>query len=143
GPPINYGSLANALTHTYTTFGTYTITVQLYNPNPGIICINGQEEQQLPSSMVTIGTIEVIIDENCCPDNEINTYARNNCVGEVQHFTAQNYAGISVSWDFGDGSSSTSLNPDHTYSNPGNYTVTLTTSGPSSCSDTTSIVVPI
>src|SRR5690606_28475555 len=45
GPPINYGSLANALTHTYTTFGTYTITVQLYNPNPGIICINGQEEQ--------------------------------------------------------------------------------------------------
>jgi PKD repeat protein len=33
-------------------------------------------------------------------------------------------------WDFGDGSSSTELDPVHTYVNPGKYSVTLTVSGP-------------
>ncbi len=49
------------------------------------------------------------------------------------------------SWTFGDGGTSTSQNPGHTYANPGNYTVTLTVSGPTGTSepDTASIsVVP-
>jgi PKD repeat protein len=33
-------------------------------------------------------------------------------------------------WDFGDGETSTEQNPSHTYGNPGNYTVSLTASGP-------------
>lgn len=37
---------------------------------------------------------------------------------------SQNYA--SVNWDFGDGTSSTEVNPVHTYSAVGNYTVKLT-----------------
>ncbi len=36
----------------------------------------------------------------------------------------------SWSWDFGDGSTSTSRNPSHTYASPGTYTVNLTVSGP-------------
>lgn len=32
-------------------------------------------------------------------------------------------------WDFGDGTTSTVRNPNHTYGNPGNYTVTLTVRG--------------
>jgi len=39
-------------------------------------------------------------------------------------------------WDFGDGTTSTSQNPSHTYTNPGNYTVTLTVSS-GSCQMTT------
>ncbi|RLC76746.1 MAG: hypothetical protein DRI61_12715 [Chloroflexi bacterium] len=35
----------------------------------------------------------------------------------------------SYSWDFGDGSGSTSLNPIHTYGVPGSYTVTFTATG--------------
>ena len=34
------------------------------------------------------------------------------------------------SWDFGDGTTSTEQNPTHTYNNPGNYTVSLTVTGP-------------
>ncbi len=40
--------------------------------------------------------------------------------------TTVNYQpGDSIRWTFGDGSSSTSVNPDHVYSQPGNYTVCL------------------
>ena len=35
------------------------------------------------------------------------------------------------SWDFGDGSTSTEQNPVHTYTRPGNYTVSLTVTGSS------------
>ena len=39
----------------------------------------------------------------------------------------------SRSWDFGDGTTSIALNPTHTYTTAGNYTVTLTISDPSGC----------
>ncbi|SCG84725.1 PKD domain-containing protein [Methanobacterium congolense] len=48
-------------------------------------------------------------------------------------------------WDFGDGVTSTEQNPTHTYTKPGNYTVTLTTSnlaGNSTLTKTSYITVP-
>jgi PKD repeat protein len=48
----------------------------------------------------------------------------------------------SWSWNFGDGGTSTQQNPQHTYSNPGNYTVSLTVTnatGFNSTSDTITI----
>ena len=47
------------------------------------------------------------------------------------HFTGSNSSDpdgnpIAFSWDFGDGQNSTATNPDHTYSNNGSYTATLT-----------------
>lgn len=45
-------------------------------------------------------------------------------------------------WDFGDGGTSTSQNPTHTYANPGNYIVCLTSAnscGPSTFCDTVTI----
>jgi len=51
-----------------------------------------------------------------------------NSPAEVQ-FTNQSQNALSYSWDFGDGTSSTSLNPAHTYSNLGAYTVTLIADG--------------
>jgi len=53
----------------------------------------------------------------------------------------------SRSWNFGDGGSSTSANPTHTYTTPGNYsvtyTVTITGGQDGSCSDTKTKTVSI
>ncbi|QEE49813.1 PKD domain-containing protein [Flavobacterium alkalisoli] len=48
-----------------------------------------------------------------------------------------------VSWDFGDGSFSSELDPTHTYVREGTYTVTLTVVYPYGCTDTYSIVLEI
>jgi PKD repeat protein len=44
-------------------------------------------------------------------------------------FTNLSSGATSYSWDFGDGNTSTATNPANTYSNAGNYTVTLTAMG--------------
>ncbi len=40
-------------------------------------------------------------------------------------FDNNTIGGITYNWDFGDGNSTTSANPTHTYTSPGTYTVTL------------------
>ncbi|MCO6175242.1 T9SS type B sorting domain-containing protein [Flavobacterium sp. NRK F10] len=53
---------------------------------------------------------------------------QNACVGENVIFNLSNVNIVSASWNFGDGSTSNSLNPNHVYANPGTYTVSVTTS---------------
>ncbi|GIV22386.1 MAG: hypothetical protein KatS3mg025_0045 [Bacteroidia bacterium] len=57
------------------------------------------------------------------------------CVGTPIRFTNRSQNALSVQWDFGDGTTSTSLNPTHTYTQPGTYTVTLTASVSPTCTD--------
>ena len=45
-------------------------------------------------------------------------------------FTNTSYYSNAYYWDFGDGNTSTSTNPSHTYSNYGTYTVSLIANGP-------------
>ena len=53
--------------------------------------------------------------------------ADNNCLNEVFDFSLDSYGTIqSVVWDFGDGNSSTLLQPSHQYANSGSYTVKAT-----------------
>ncbi len=46
------------------------------------------------------------------------------------NFSYSGNAGYTVSWNFGDGSTSTQMNPTHTYATQGNYVVTMTVSNP-------------
>lgn len=60
------------------------------------------------------------------------------CFGESVRFTDSSFSGspvISRRWDFGDGVSSTEVNPLHQYSTPGNYTVKLTVTTRYGCQD--------
>lgn len=56
-------------------------------------------------------------------------FSANIATGNLVSFTNQSGNGVSYVWNFGDGTSSTAVNPTHTYSNSGNYNVTLSTTG--------------
>ncbi|WP_417355671.1 T9SS type B sorting domain-containing protein [Flavobacterium sp.] len=59
---------------------------------------------------------------------EISIEVSNACLGEESLFEMNIYGTIdSIMWDFGDGTPTTpQLNPTHTYSSPGNYTILAT-----------------
>ncbi len=61
-----------------------------------------------------------------CPTASF-TIQNNGCVGPCEiTFINQSINATSYHWDFGDGNTSTEVNPKHTYQNAGTYTVTLT-----------------
>ncbi|PKP21071.1 MAG: hypothetical protein CVU05_07570, partial [Bacteroidetes bacterium HGW-Bacteroidetes-21] len=65
------------------------------------------------------------------------------CLGQPVQFTNTSMYSTSYTWYFGDGSTSTDINPTHVYTSPGNYTVSLAAENPSSCNlaDSTSKLV--
>ena len=62
-------------------------------------------------------------------------------VNEATSFSNSSTAGASYLWNFGDGSTSTDMEPTHTYTVPGTYTVTLTVTVDNCVSTTTGTVV--
>tara|TARA_R110002049_G_scaffold1537_3_gene11847 strand:- start:2351 stop:3823 length:1473 start_codon:yes stop_codon:yes gene_type:complete len=59
------------------------------------------------------------------------------------NFTDASILAVSHSWDFGDGNSSTEVNPIHTYASDGSYDVTLTTTNDAGVSRSVTKVVPV
>lgn len=59
-----------------------------------------------------------------------------SCVNTDIHFNNFSIGTTQLSWDFGDGSSSTLSNPVHSYSSPGTYSVSLRIIGQNGCKDT-------
>jgi PKD repeat protein len=90
--------------HTYTSPGTYTVS--LYAAGCGY------------DTATTTVTVH--------PMPQIDfSLLDSSCVNQAVSFLNQSTNIASVSWDFGDGTTSTLTNPTHTYLNPGIYTVTL------------------
>ncbi|MEA3497011.1 MAG: PKD domain-containing protein [Bacteroidota bacterium] len=58
------------------------------------------------------------------------------CVPVVIQFNDQSTNASYWNWSFGDGGSSTSQNPTHTYTNPGTYSISLHITNQKGCSDT-------
>ncbi|WP_296685806.1 T9SS type B sorting domain-containing protein [Flavobacterium sp.] len=66
----------------------------------------------------------------------------NLCLGTPTTFELNTTATVNTAnWDFGDGASSTSLNPTHTYTNAGTYTITVTITTPEGTSTETKEIV--
>ncbi len=55
------------------------------------------------------------------------------CAPLTVNFTNNSNNGLSYVWNFGDGTSSTTFSPTHTFSGPGTYTVSLTASNANAC----------
>lgn len=106
------------------------------------------EEKNLSYAFTTAGphTIKLLSGIPGCEDEVQHTldpliqgptigfYFNGTCLDDVTTFTNTSSGEIdSYSWSFGDGNSSSSYDPDHTYVEGGSYDVTLTGISPTGC----------
>ena len=121
----NTGATSQSITVTDSTQGT-VYSCQLTSVTGCIVNISTQITLVQPQA-----TFNIV---NTCYSNAIFTN------------TTSIPAGITLDtfyWDFGDGTTSTLQNPVHSYSAPGNYTVTFTISNSQGCTTSTSSVVTV
>jgi len=123
------GYMGGTTVHNYTSPGTYTVALYMVTSDSmtqTVICQDTAYQQVTVGYPACGATIAY-------QDNGNGTYT----------FTASNPAGtpgLSYSWNFGDGSTTTGNPATHTYTSGGGYTVTLTVTG-GGCSYSNSIVL--
>lgn len=89
---------------------------------------NGKGEIGLPQFIQSYFNIGIIIQDNC--------------FGDISSFSLSGNELVSTAtWDFGDGTTSTDINPTHTYLTAGTFTVSVTANGPSGSSTKTRDIV--
>ena len=123
----NFGDLSTSTTlnpfHTYTQFGTYTIT---------LIVTNASGCSDTTTQNITLPAVA----------QASFTFAVDSCL-RFATFTNTSLNGFSYYWNFGDGNNSTQQSPTHTYSANNIYNVTLIVTGNSGCNDTITQPVPV
>lgn len=96
--------------HTYATWGQYSITLVVYSPFCADTVTQLVEIQPPLPTASFIGS-----GEGCAP--------------LTVQFINTSLGGLSYQWNFGDGGTSSATDPVHTYTVPGTYTVSLTAQG--------------
>jgi len=110
--------------HTYTSARNFSVTLQIKNTNG---CISTLIRPSLVK--INTGVLAQFRNDNpqtCTAPVTINFQNQSTGTGVVNYL-----------WDFGDNTSSTLLNPSHTFSTQGSYTVKLIVTNSNGCSDTT------
>jgi PKD repeat protein len=107
-------SMAQVLSHTYTTPGTYTVILSVTGPG-------GSSSKTATIEVFKKGPLKASFTATPTHGSE----------PLIVQFTDTSIGWItSWAWNFGDGGSSTEPSPSHTYHNPGKYKAKLTVSGP-------------
>ena len=113
--------------YTYTTPGTYTVRLVVYN-NAGCT------DTLIRTNYVSAGTLDAAFTKS----------ATTICTGQSISFTNTSVPGPGTStWYFGDGTSSTATNPTKIYNTPGTYTVKLKVVFSGNCADSTTQTVTV
>jgi gliding motility-associated-like protein len=107
-------------THVYLVQGAYYVQLNISNG----VCTDSSV-QQINTAHPLIASF-TLNDDSVCTNQEIN-FTNNSTVTAGQ---------ASYYWDFGDGTNSTTEEPSHTYTGPGNYTVMLIAGDNIPCHDT-------
>ena len=99
--------------HTYTTVGTYTVTLTIENGNG--------TSTEVKSNYIVVDVVPVL------PTAGFVANVTEGTVPLTVVFTDLSSSATSWDWDFGDGSANSTIkDPTHTYTTVGTYTVTLT-----------------
>lgn len=107
-------------THTYNAQGSFNVTLVVTNQF-------GCTDTAYHNAFINIGATLV-------PTFTVNS--QTGCPPFIASFNSTVANGTGWLWDFGDGNTSTLESPQHTYSAPGVYTVTLTATTTSGCNGT-------
>ncbi|MBI3501887.1 MAG: PKD domain-containing protein [Bacteroidetes bacterium] len=105
--------------HTYTASGTYNVSLVVHQGGctDSITLTNYITIQNIAASFVATPTVI--------------------CTGQTVTFTNTSVpAAVSANWNFGDATTSATINPSHTYTAAGTYTVTMTATDASGCTGT-------
>ena len=122
-----FSTLTNP-THTFTSAGTYNVTLLTTSANG----FTASESQQIIIQPFPTPTFNAPESSNCVTALAPALISFNN--------TTPSIVGSNYLWDFGNGSTSTLQNPPaQTYTTNGSYTVSLTLTTSAGCSGTTSI----
>ena len=120
-------SYAQNPTHVYTIPGAYNITLTI------------------TSSLGCSATLNDTLNIYPMPTAAFNSNPA--CVGTAMSFADQSTVGfgniINWNWNFGDGTTSTQQSPQHVFSTPGNYSVSLTVSTPGGCTGVITRIVQV
>lgn len=109
-------STAQSPAHQYVSPGNYTVTLTVNGP--------GGSDSEIKSAYITVNNFSVpVADFSAAP-------VSGTAPLDVQFSDISSGNITSWNWDFGDGANSTQQNPSHQYATAGDYTVTLTVSGP-------------
>lgn len=100
--------------HTYTEAGDYTVNLTVTNEN-------GTD-----STTQEIVVDEAPSDDEISPVADFNANPTSGSAPLSVYFTDSSQDATIWNWDFGDGENSIAKNPEHTYTESGNYTVNLT-----------------
>jgi uncharacterized repeat protein (TIGR01451 family) len=104
-----------APTYTYTTAGVFSVSLTVFGP----------------TGSNTLNRSDLITATNVAPTAGFTASPTNGAVPLLVDFTDASTGTITNrQWDFGDGGSSTAMNPSHTYTNAGSFSVSLTVFGP-------------
>jgi len=109
-------STAQNPSHTYTSVGTYTVSLTVTGP--------GGNDTETQTNVITVNQV-------AAPVAGFGASPTSGTVPLNVNFTDGSTGSItSWSWTFGDGGTSNAQNPSHNYTSAGTYTVSLTVTGP-------------
>ncbi len=112
-------------TYTYQRPGLYSVTLSATNLLGGVVSL----------------TKEFIIEVKENPVAQFAVYPTTplNVPGETLYTDNRSHGATEYLWDFGDGTTSTDVEPQHLYTDEGTFTVTLIARNDEGCADTTAI----
>jgi gliding motility-associated-like protein len=125
GGTITSGNGTNSVTVNWTAPGTNQVSLMVTNTSTGCDSI-----VSIPISVDALPMPSILADNfaGCAPLGVTFTPSLTN--------TSYHY-----SWLFGDGQTSTSYSPSHSFNNPGNYSIRLIVTNNTGCADTTTALV--
>lgn len=112
--------------HTFINSGSFSITISLIDTNN---CVANQTY----SNLIQVGTVPVAgfgadVNSACFPPLTVN-FADSSVYS----------SSLAYQWNFGDGDTSSTQNPSHTFTALGNYNVKLRVSSPEGCADSLTV----